>query len=57
MRCVKIQRFGNPAEVVAAAELPLPEPGTGQVRVRMLLWPIHNHDLAIVLKGLLEGGA
>jgi NADPH:quinone reductase-like Zn-dependent oxidoreductase len=48
MRCVNIERFGNPAEVVATAERPLPEPGPGQVRVRMLLSPIHNHDLAIV---------
>ena len=48
MRCVNIERFGNPGEVVVAAERPLPEPGPGQVRVRLLLSPIHNHDLAIV---------
>jgi len=48
MRCVNIERFGHPAEVVSSAERPLPEPGPGEVRVRMTLAPIHNHDLAIV---------
>ena len=48
MRAVQIDRFGPPAEVVAAAERPLPEPGPGEARVRMLLSPLHNHDLAIV---------
>jgi len=48
MRCVNIESFGNPAEVVTVGERPLPEPGPGEVRVRMLLSPIHNHDLAIV---------
>jgi NADPH2:quinone reductase len=37
--------FGDPAEVLAVEERPLPEPGAGEVRVRMLLSPIHNHDL------------
>ena len=48
MRCVTIERFGIPAEVVGLGERPLPEPGPGEVRVRMRLSPIHNHDLAIV---------
>ena len=26
----------------------MPEPGRGQVRVRMAMSPIHNHDLAII---------
>lgn len=37
--------FGDPAEVLAAEDRPLPEPGPGQVRLRMILSPIHNHDL------------
>lgn len=48
MRCVEIQRFGTPAEVVGIGERPLPEPGPGEARVRLVLSPIHNHDLAIV---------
>ena len=37
--------FGEPAEVLAAGDSPLPQPGTGQVRIRTILSPIHNHDL------------
>jgi NADPH:quinone reductase-like Zn-dependent oxidoreductase len=48
MRCVVIEQFGEPAQVVRSAERPLPEPGPGEVRVRLLLSPIHNHDLAIL---------
>jgi len=48
MRCVSIDRFGNPADVVSPADRATPIPGPGEVRVRMTLSPIHNHDLAIV---------
>lgn len=48
MRCVVIEAFGRPSDVLTLAERPLPEPGAGQVRVRMTMSPIHNHDLAIV---------
>ena len=37
--------FGDPAEVLAPAESPTPEPGEGEVRIRTILSPIHNHDL------------
>ncbi|MDO5621995.1 MAG: zinc-binding dehydrogenase [Paracoccus sp. (in: a-proteobacteria)] len=37
--------FGDPAKVLATAEAPLPEPRPGQVRLRVILTPIHNHDL------------
>ena len=40
--------FGEPAAVVAPAEIPMPEPGAGQARLRLLRSPIHNHDLATV---------
>ena len=45
MRSAIHERFGDPAEVLAPGESPLPEPGKGEVRVRMRLAPIHNHDL------------
>lgn len=45
MRAVVHHTFGEPADVLAVEERPLPEPGPGQVRVRVLLSPIHNHDL------------
>ena len=37
--------FGEPAEVLHAAEVDTPTPAEGEVRVRTTLSPIHNHDL------------
>ncbi len=45
MRSVVYESFGRPDEVLQVAERPRPEPGPGQVLVRMVLSPIHNHDL------------
>lgn len=45
MRCALHHRFGEPAEVLAPGEQACPEPGPGQLRIRMRLAPIHNHDL------------
>jgi NADPH:quinone reductase-like Zn-dependent oxidoreductase len=45
MRCVAYNAFGVPHEVLRLAERPVPEPGPGEIRVRMTLSPIHNHDL------------
>ncbi|MFI9407685.1 zinc-binding dehydrogenase [Nocardia sp. NPDC052316] len=48
MRAVVIESFGEPKDVLTTAERPLPEPGEGEVRLELVLAPIHNHDLAIV---------
>lgn len=48
MRSASHSRFGDPAEVLALADSPLPQPGPGQVRVRTILAPVHNHDLLTV---------
>lgn len=45
MKALIHHEFGDPAELLAVEEVPLPQPGAGQVRVRTLLSPIHNHDL------------
>jgi NADPH2:quinone reductase len=45
MRCVAYNAFGVPHEVLHLAERPVPKPGPGEIRVRMTLSPIHNHDL------------
>ena len=48
MRAVSYSRFGDAADVVQVIEQDLPQPGPGQVRVRMVLSPIHNHDLMTI---------
>ncbi|MBT2501738.1 zinc-binding dehydrogenase [Curtobacterium sp. ISL-83] len=45
MRAVVHETFAEPAEVLTVAERPVPQPGPGQVLVRTVLSPIHNHDL------------
>lgn len=45
MRALVHDTFGDPSEVLHVTEVETPEPGPGQVRVRTLLSPIHNHDL------------
>lgn len=41
-------RFGEPADVIQEANLPAPLVPEGQVAVRVMLSPIHNHDLATI---------
>jgi NADPH2:quinone reductase len=48
MRAVIQSTFGEPTEVLEVAERPLPEPGPGEARVRTVLSPIHNHDIATI---------
>jgi NADPH:quinone reductase-like Zn-dependent oxidoreductase len=48
MKAIVFEQFGDPAEVLHVRELPLPEPGRGQVRVRMLASPINPSDLLVV---------
>ncbi|HWS32968.1 MAG TPA: zinc-binding dehydrogenase [Actinoplanes sp.] len=45
MRAVVHHEFGDPSEVLTVEEVPTPEPGPGEVRVRTLLAAVHNHDL------------
>ncbi|AFT71396.1 trans-2-enoyl-CoA reductase (NADPH) [Alloalcanivorax dieselolei B5] len=45
MRSAIHTQFGEPAEVLALGDSPVPQPGPGQVRIKTLLSPIHNHDL------------
>lgn len=48
MKAVVFNRHGNPSEVVRVCEMPVPEPGFRQVRVRMLAAPINPSDLLTI---------
>jgi NADPH:quinone reductase-like Zn-dependent oxidoreductase len=48
MRAIVFDRFGDPAEVLQLRDVPVPEPGSGQVRVRMIASPINPSDLLVV---------
>ena len=48
MRSVVYENFGSPEKVLSTVERDQPAPGTGQVLVRMVLSPIHNHDLMTI---------
>ncbi|GAA1479116.1 zinc-binding dehydrogenase [Nocardioides aestuarii] len=45
MRALVHPAFGDPADVLTVQEVPDPQPGPGEVLVRVTLSPIHNHDL------------
>src|SRR3954464_14131172 len=48
MKAVVFDRFGEPNEVLSVREVPTPEPGPGQVRVRMVASPVNPSDLLVV---------
>jgi NADPH:quinone reductase-like Zn-dependent oxidoreductase len=48
MKALVFDRFGEPADVLHVREVPTPEPGPGQVRVRMIASPINPSDLLVV---------
>ncbi|MEX3937212.1 zinc-dependent alcohol dehydrogenase family protein [Paraburkholderia phymatum] len=48
MNALIFERNGEPSEVVHRHDLPEPTPGPAEVRVRMLLAPVHPSDLHII---------
>ena len=48
MKAAVFDRFGEPREVLQVRDLPVQEPGPGQVRVRMLASPVNPSDLMVV---------
>jgi NADPH:quinone reductase-like Zn-dependent oxidoreductase len=48
MKALVFDKFGEPSEVLRLQDVPIPEPGPGQVRVRMLSSPINPSDLLVV---------
>jgi NADPH:quinone reductase-like Zn-dependent oxidoreductase len=48
MKAAVFDRFGIPEDVLQVRDVPLSEPGRGQVRVRMLASPVNPSDLLVV---------
>ena len=48
MKAIVFEQFGEPAEVLRLRDVPMPEPGPGQVRVRMIASPVNPSDLLVV---------
>jgi NADPH:quinone reductase-like Zn-dependent oxidoreductase len=48
MKAIVFDRFGDPREVLHVGDAPLPEPASGEVRVRMRLSPINPSDLMTI---------
>ncbi len=48
MKVIRFEQFGQPSEVLHEAEAPVPEPGPGEVLVRMIASPINPSDLLTV---------
>jgi NADPH:quinone reductase-like Zn-dependent oxidoreductase len=47
MKAIVFEQFGEPAEVLKLRDVPVPEPGRGEVRVRMIASPINPSDLLV----------
>src|SRR3984957_14216814 len=54
MKQIQFGHYGEPKDVVAVADQPLPEPRANQVRVRILLSPINPSDM-LYLRGHYSG--
>jgi NADPH:quinone reductase-like Zn-dependent oxidoreductase len=48
MKAAMFESFGEPADVLEIRDVPVPEPGPGEVRVRMIASPINPSDLMVV---------
>src|SRR5262245_31624912 len=48
MKAVVFNEYGDPAQVLQVRDVPVPQPGREQVRVRMLASPINPSDLLYV---------
>lgn len=48
MKALIHSTFGDPLEVVKLGDSPTPQPRAGEIRIRVLRSPIHNHDTATI---------
>jgi trans-2-enoyl-CoA reductase len=48
-KALQYEEYGNPSEVLSLIELPVPEPGPGEVLIEMQASPIHPSDLGLIM--------
>lgn len=48
MKAIVFEEFGEPADVLRVRDVPVPEPGPGEVRVRMIASPVNPSELLVV---------
>ncbi len=48
MKAIVFEQFGEPADVVQVRDVPAPDPGPGQVRVKMIATPVNPSDLLLI---------
>lgn len=48
MKAIEFDRYGEPADVLRVSDQPVPEPGPGEVRVKVRLSPVNPSDLLYV---------
>jgi NADPH:quinone reductase len=48
MKAIVFEQFGEPAEVLRVRDVPIPEPGRNEVRVRMIATPVNPSELLVV---------
>jgi NADPH:quinone reductase len=48
MKAIRFDRYGEPTDVLTVTEQPVPQPGPGQVRLKIRLSPINPSDLLYV---------
>jgi NADPH2:quinone reductase len=56
MKAIRFDRYGEPTDVLTVTEQPVPQPGAGQVRLKIRLSPINPSDLLYV-RGYYSGVA
>ena len=48
-KALQYQEYGDPGEVLTLVELPVPEPGPGEVLIEMQASPIHPSDIGLIM--------
>ena len=48
-KALQYQEYGDPSKVLSLIELPVPEPGPGEVLIEMQASPIHPSDLGLIM--------